>query len=133
MSIKNLKVRVVAPLIVLILPVVVQAAIVPCGGPDQNPCKFSDLFQLLVSIYNFLLGAAALVAMLMLGWAGVLMLIYQWGEQPESDLANAKLTLRRAIFGLVIILTAYVVVNTLLGLLGLTDNAITKLFDSGTL
>lgn len=92
-----------------------QNPLVPCSGLK---CRLSDLFQLLVNIYNFLLGMAAIVAVLMIIVAGVRMLVYYWSEQPKPELEAAKNTLRRAIFGLVIIVTAYLVVNTLLAVLG---------------
>lgn len=93
-------------------------AIVPCSGLN---CTFSDFFQLFVNIYNFLLGLAAVVAVLLIIFSGVRMLLYYWSEQPEPELEAAKNTLRRAIFGLVIIVTAYLVVNTLLAVLGAGD------------
>lgn len=96
-------------LLVYASPVLAQG-IVPCGGAD---CTVNDFFALLVNIYNWLLGFAAIVAVLMIIFSGVRMLIYYWAEQPEQELTSAKNTLRRAIFGLVVIITAYLVVATL--------------------
>lgn len=101
--------------ILFALPAHAQGGLVPCSGLD---CTVSDFFQLFVGIYNFLLGLGAVIAVLMIVVAGVRMLIYYWSEQPEHELDVAKNTLRRAIFGLVIVVTAYLVVNTLLAVLG---------------
>lgn len=90
------------------------------GHQGEPNCSVNHLFELLVNIYNFLLGLAAVIAVLMIVFAGFRILIYYWSEQPESDLEAAKNTIRRAIFGLIIILTAYLVVTTVVfSLLGL--------------
>lgn len=99
----------------------VHAAIVPCGGPGGPPCELKHLFELLVGIYNFLLGMAGMVALIFLIWGGIQMFLYHYFEDPQGVLSGAKLTVTRAIFGLVIIATAYLVVNTVLILLGVTD------------
>ncbi|MBI1833663.1 MAG: hypothetical protein HYR90_02450 [Candidatus Andersenbacteria bacterium] len=99
----------------LVTPFFAYAAIIPPCDPvpgKGNSCGVNDLFQLLVNIYDYLLGLAAIVAVLMIVWAGFRILIFYWSEQPESDLEAAKNTIRRAIFGLIIILTAYLVVAT---------------------
>ena len=87
-----------------------QGGIVPCSGTD---CTVQHLLDLFVGIYNWLLGLAAVVAVLMIVFAGVRMLLYYWSESPEQELTDAKHTLRRAIFGLIVIVTAYLVVATL--------------------
>lgn len=105
-------------------PAVARAAILPDCNPvpgGANPCGIADMFQLLVNIYNFLLGMAAIVLMLMLVWSGIQMLIAQYNEQPTSAMENAKLSLRRAVFGFVIIAVAYILVYTLLTVLGVAD------------
>lgn len=96
-------------------------ALVPCDGLGANPCTLTSFIQLFVNIYNLLLGLAAIIAVLMLVMAGVRMLVYYWDESPESELEKAKLTIRRAIFGIIIIVAAYLLVNTLLKILGAGD------------
>lgn len=91
-------------------------AIVPCRGLD---CKFSDLGVLLVGIFDWLLGLAGLVAMLFLIWGGIQMLKGWIEEEPEGAFKEGMLTVRRAIWGLVLVAGAYLIVNTLLtGILG---------------
>ncbi len=103
--------------LLLTLPVHAQG-IVPCTGLD---CKLEDIFELLVGIYNFLLGMAGMVALIFLVWGGIQMFIYHYSEHPQEVLSGAKLTVTRAIFGLIIIATAYLVVNTVLVLLGVQN------------
>lgn len=122
----------------LVAPLAVNAAIIPCGPGDNGAnannisgCSIGDLFQLLVNIYNFLLGLAALVAILILVWGGIQMFTYHYQESPDDYLNRAKLTVTRGIFGLVIIAAAYVITNTLLTLLGLNrGSAVGQLLQS---
>lgn len=85
-----------------------------CNGvPGRaDSCDFQDLVQLVINIYNYLLYFASFVALLMIVWAGVRMLWFSYLENSEEELKSAKLTLTRAIVGLVIIIAAYLIVNT---------------------
>lgn len=105
----------------LLVPLVlVHAAIVPACNPIPNQegsCGVRHLFQLLVNIYNFLLGLAAFVAIIMIVGAGIYMLIFHYLEQPESHLENARYMFSRAVTGFVLVAVAYLIVNTLIVLL----------------
>ncbi len=92
-------------------PVPAHAQLIPCNGID---CKVDDLTTLAVNIYNFLLGLAAVVAILIIVLSGVGMLTYHWFENPDQVLQGAKYTLTRAVAGFIIIAMAYLIVNTLL-------------------
>lgn len=107
----------------LITPPTAHAAIVPCTGLGSDPCTVNDLFELLIGIYNFLLGLAALVAMLFIVWGGVRMLYFSYLEDSASELESAKLTVRRAVGGFVIIALAYLVVNAVLTMLGVSQTS----------
>jgi hypothetical protein len=96
-----------------------QAPLVPCSGLN---CTVDHLFQLLVNVYNFLLGLAALVAMLFIVWGGLRMLYFSYLEDSAHELESAKLTVRRAIGGFVIIALAYLLVSTTLNLLGVAKS-----------
>lgn len=87
------------------------------NGSSAEDCVLGDLIQLAINIYNLLLYFASFVALLMIVWAGVRMLWFSYFENSEAELANAKLTLTRAIVGLVIIIAAYLIVNTLVNFL----------------
>lgn len=100
----------------LVLPLSTHAQIIPCSGLD---CKVDDLFEILVNIYNFLLGLAALVAMLFIVWGGTRMIYFSYMEDSASELSAAKLTVRRAVAGFVVIAMAYLLVSTALAVLGI--------------
>ncbi len=85
--------------------------IVQCSGLN---CNLEDLLRVPVMIYNFMLGAAAAVFMVIIVWAGIRMMVYHVSESPESELVNAKFTLFRGIVGFVIIASAYTIVNVLI-------------------
>lgn len=101
-----------------------HAQLVPCqmSAPTavgQLPqCRAEHLIGIAVRIYNFLLGMMAFVAVLILVWCGIRLFIYQYEEDPDGELKSIKLTIRRALFGIVIIMCAYLLVFTLLRLLG---------------
>jgi len=100
------------------LPLSVRAALINCGYAGKEPCQLRDLLQLLVAVYNFLLGLAALVTMLMIIYGGIRMFIFHYFEDAPGELKNAKFTVTRGITGLIIVLAAYLIVNTLIALLG---------------
>lgn len=123
----------------LLVPVIASAAIIPdCNPLPGNPrpanpvpgtrysCSVDDLFGLLINIYNFLLGMLAFVAVLVIIVAGVRMILHSLAEGPvgsssRSELENAKVMLARAIWGIIIIATAWLVVNTVLVVLGVRN------------
>lgn len=98
------------------------AQIIPCGFNPVNwkplpNCTLNFLFVMFVRIFYWLLGMAAIVAFLFVVYGGVRMLwasyVGDFGN-PEQEVANAKKTIGGALIGLIIILTAWLVVNTLL-------------------
>ncbi len=117
--------HVVLPVLLFFAPLIAFAqsnGIVPCGPEaargNNADCQLEDLFKLLVGIYNFLLGMAGLVAFAFLIYGGVRMFLY---SVDEESLAAGKKTVVEALIGLAIVATAYLLVNTLLTALGVSD------------
>ncbi len=111
----------------IFVPAVTFAQAPPQLLPDCDPipgrtasCGFEHLIKLAINIYDWLLYFAAFVALLMIVWSGVRMLWFSYFENSEAELGDAKKTFTRAITGLVIIVAAYLIVNTLV--LFLTGN-----------
>ncbi len=98
----------------LALPVAAADPLVPCGGVD---CTINDFFQLLVNIYNFLLGLGGIVALLFIILGGVQM-IMGFLDGGEHSVQAGKDTIKNGIIGLIILACGYLVVNTIIGLLG---------------
>lgn len=85
---------------------------------DEAGCTLLNLFELLVRIYDLLMGMAALVAMLFLVYGGAQMLYWSFMENSATELENAKYTVRRALGGFGIIILAYLIVNTVIVMMG---------------
>ncbi len=102
------------------LPAQQQVPFVACSGLG---CTLEDLLAVPVRIYNFLTGAAAVVLLAVIVWAGLRMMMFYLAEAPESELAAAKLTLSRGIIGILIVAGSYLIVNLLLSVLGLYYNS----------
>lgn len=102
------------------LPAYQQQPFVNCYGLG---CNLGHLLDVPVRIYNFLLGIAALVLLLVIVWAGLRMILFHVSEMPEAEVTNAKLTLTRGIFGFLIIAMSYIIVGLLLHLIGLSSDS----------
>lgn len=110
---------VVGCLLAVVLPLPVFAVgFLPCNPLAGDPCMVQDLIILAVNIYNWLLGMAALVAVLTIIVAGLGMLTHSFFEQPEQVLTSSKHGLTRGITGFVIIACAYLIINIMLTALG---------------
>ncbi len=97
-----------------------DSGLVKCGPQQDKLCELKDLFDLLVGIYNFLLGTAGIVAFGLLIWGGIQMILF---SVDEEKMKSGKATVMQALIGLSIILLAYIIVNTLLMAIGVTSGA----------
>lgn len=112
------------PVALLLLPQTTSAQLVTCGpGTAVEECTLDHLVGLGVGIYNFLMGMSAMVAFLFIVWGGVRMLYWTFMEDSARELEEAKYTVRRAIGGFLIILLAYLLVNTVLVILGVNEGS----------
>ncbi len=82
---------------------------VPCGNTADNPCNISHLFRAFVVIVNYMITMAGFVAVVALVYAGFMVVV----SQGEDKLVEAKKRFSGAIFGLVLVASAFVLVNTL--------------------
>lgn len=101
---------------------------VTCTDDPINDCTLDQLLEVPARVFNFLLGMAAAVLLVVIVWAGLRMILYHTSEMPEAELTNAKMTLQRGIFGFIIIAFSYLLVNLVLTLLGLSSySAVAKI------
>jgi hypothetical protein len=114
----------------------VAAGLVDCGNAElkegettlSDACTVGDLFKTVVVITNFLIAFAGLVATLMIVKGGLSMVV---SAGNPTGYGSAKKTLTGAIFGLVLVFVAFVLVNTLLaGSLSLGIKNGTSIFTS---
>jgi len=99
-----------------------HGGIVPdCGYSIGNQCSFADLVQLGMNILNFIVVFAISITAIMFAIAGFL---YFSDGGNEKNITTAHTIFTSVVIGLVIILTAWLIVNTLL--LTLTGDSLDK-------
>jgi hypothetical protein len=79
----------------------------------EGECKFSDLFELVYRIVNYLIAMAGFVAIFFVVWGGVRMLL---SAGNTSAIQEAKSTIWHAILGLILTLLVYLIVGYVAGL-----------------
>jgi len=89
------------------------AGLVPCNGPD---CKLCHLLVLIVNITNFLMRniAAPLAGLMFL--VGGIMMVAAGGS--ESRFSKGKEIFLNTLIGVVIVLSSWAIVNTLIMIFG---------------
>lgn len=106
-----LKAKYVSLIILLSLPLVVSAQLVPCGGAG-DPCEFSDLITLINNIINFLLFYLLMpLAAIMFAAAGF-MIVTAGGD--SGKISQAKEIFGSVLKGILIAFTAWLIVKTIL-------------------
>jgi len=96
-----------------------EEGLVPCGTPDC-PCQLCHLFELLDNILRFVMfEVVPVLAGLMLVIGGIW---FYFSGASEEQKRRAKAIVTSSVIGIVIILTAWLVVNTILVQTGLVDS-----------
>ena len=113
----------------ILLPALAQAGLVPCGlsedDPDQPgdqtvPCQFCHFFVIINNIIKFVMSVLVpLIAVVMLIVGGIM--FFFAGAKPEI-LIQAKGIITSTVIGLLIIFSAWVIVNTILTKTGIVDS-----------
>ena len=102
----------------LIIPVVSLGQdpdLVPCGKTGQAACDWNGLMALIHGLITFILFKLAIpIAAIMFAYAGFLMITAGGGEGKTK----AKSIFGNAVFGLLIAAGAWIIVNTILSILG---------------
>lgn len=104
-------------MLILIAPVSVSAAgLVPCGGAGENPCDFNYFVQLIQKVIKFLTFYLAVpLAAISFAIAGVMILT---AGGNEGQVSKAKEIFWNVLIGLIIALSAWLVVNAIITALG---------------
>jgi hypothetical protein len=97
--------------ILFAMPLLASAQLVPCMGPECQACHLVSLGQ---NIINWLIGISAVVGALLFAWAGFKMVI---AGGNASEIAKARGVFTNVIVGLIIMLAAWLVVDTVLKIL----------------
>jgi hypothetical protein len=84
-------------------------------GGDMLNCDFNDLKTMFIAIVNFLLQSSGVIALLFVLYGGIRMMLSGGNQQV---IAEAKQTVFNALLGLLIIASAFILINAILGTLG---------------
>jgi ABC-type nickel/cobalt efflux system permease component RcnA len=98
----------------LVLPIIVSAqagGLVPCSGTD---CTTEDVIQLVQNIIGFLVAFISILAVIVLVVAG-LRLVVSGGNETEWTKAKSMFT--NVVIGLILVLAAWLIVDTILSML----------------
>jgi len=104
----NIRTAIFLGLLATILPVITFAQIVPCTGPD---CDWGKLLTLGQNILNFIVTLSVVAAGVVFAVAGI---FYFSAGGDASKIQRAHSLFSAVVIGLVIVLTAWLVVNTIL-------------------
>lgn len=103
-------------LLVLLLPLITKAAgLVPCGGEDEDPCTVCDLLILFQNVLKFALVIVFLIVIVFIVYGG-----FRWifSGGNEANIKAGMKIITNAIIGLMIVLCAWLIVNTVFWLIG---------------
>lgn len=105
-------------------------SIVRCGpGFDDNPtCDVEDFFILVHTLIDWAIYLSAMAVTVAVTYAAFMYLI-SGGEMEK--VSKAKGAVKAAVIGLIIVLVAWIFINTLLGIFGICQNW--NIFEPGTI
>lgn len=97
-------------LMILVVPVISSAAgLVPCDGIED--CTYDSLWELVNNVIDFLLFVVAVpLTVVVISFAGMYMVIYSTNEGKRSE---AKGMIKTAIIGLILALSAYLIIQAI--------------------
>lgn len=111
--------KAIVGVLALALPVVVLAAgLVPCGGAGEPVCQTCHLGQLAVTVFAWLVQALGVIVVMIIVFGG-LRLGASVGDASAKQ--NVKRLISKAIFGYMLLLAAYMLVDTLVKMM-VTDS-----------
>lgn len=98
-----------------------EKGLVPCGTQEnKTPCGFSHFIKLINNVISFILfGLALPIAAIMFAYAGFLLVTA--GEESAHARTEAKTIFKNAVIGIVLAAGAWLIVKTLLSILGYKD------------
>ncbi|MBU0999080.1 hypothetical protein KKG24_02105 [Patescibacteria group bacterium] len=107
-----------AVFLILIMPAFSLAAgLVPCDNSEGQPCDFKAFMNLINTVIHFILYYMVIpIAAIMFAYAGFLMVTA--GGEIASARTKAKSIFTNAIIGLIFAMAAFLIIRTILSILG---------------
>ncbi|NTW48040.1 MAG: hypothetical protein HGA48_03865 [Candidatus Yonathbacteria bacterium] len=99
--------------------VLAAGGVIPCDGGDSDKCDFTQLVSLVQNILNFFLVTAPIVAAALFAYGGFL---YFTAAGDQGKIKQAHKVFGSAVFGLVLVLAAWLVIYTVMSGLGVADD-----------
>lgn len=93
------------------VPVPAEAGLVPCGGTSQPPCSLCHLVEGVSILTNYIRDIMVFVALAIITAMGILYIV---SAGNTGMMETAKKGVFAALAGLVIILAAWIIVNTVM-------------------
>ena len=90
---------------------VYAAGLVPCGGNGEHECRLNDLIGMANGIVAYLLYIGVFIGVVMISYAGFTLVVSQGNE---NAMEKAKSRVWNVVIGFVIILLAYLIIDTIL-------------------
>jgi len=97
--------------------------LVPCGGTNQSPCTVTDIFVLIAQVTDWLVAVAALYAVYEIINNGFWLILSMGNEEV---ITKRKGGLSNAIVGFVLVMFAFMIINTVVNVLLTTSIATTS-------
>ncbi len=103
----------------LLISLPTQAALVPCGpGTDKPECEFCDFFVLANDVLKLAFEIIGFIAVVMAVVGGVF--FFFAGASPDA-LRRAKGIITSVVIGIVIVLSAWAIINTIFNYSGIIE------------
>jgi hypothetical protein len=116
----------VLAMLILVIPAISYAALIPCGDPGQPACDLSSAISLINNILRFLIFTLAAPACALLvmyaGW------LYMTSGENAGNRKTANEILTNAVLGFVLLLAAWLVIQLVLVAFGV-DQSFSPYFD----
>ncbi len=109
--------------IFLTLPIIsVEAAgLVPCGDPGEEECQACHIVELGQNVLTWLISISASIIAIIFAWAGMKIVM---AKGSTENMSEAKGMMTNSIIGLVILLSAWLVIDTVLKLVITNDSEV---------
>lgn len=92
-------------------------SLVPCDNSKEHPCGFNELLDMINKVIKFIIFKMAVpIAAIMFFYAGFMMVTA--GGEIASARTRAKNIFTNTVFGLILVIAAWLIVRTLLSILG---------------
>ena len=105
------KILSILAIIVSLVPVLGYAALINCGNTANDQCDFNDLIYTLNGIVQWIISMSVIIFTLCLIYGGYL---YMTSGAKPGNKDKAKSLFLSTLWGFLIILTGWLIVNTLL-------------------